>query len=666
MKVGMRYIILILLSGLWLTAMAGHADEAAYKEAIEKAEKRYQVQMEAIRQQYPNADKNPVAQYKIKLITQQRDTQVKQLAVEHNQSLPEKKVVPIGKAQPSKPETGKQQADKSVGKGRVISVSSGRSEEKHLGGGKTITEHHSKTEFKRDGAKEITSSEKTETTGLAGAHSSKTETRSVTTSSGVEHSKTESTSTSTGLTGTQTSSTSETVTKTGGSEVRKTNTQQTESLTATTGTETSAHTERPDGSHSSSYHKKKTVTAGGKAMVEKETSSTGKGQTYDVDVVDGKGNTVGQSSVTAGGSYTKETTKVGGYTVGRTDTVKGGLEIDVDRNATEDAPNDDAPQTPRTDVKIKFVDTIKVTEDADKTYETGGATQVGDAEFSGNIKLETGHSKHQQGTTITLDQDGNLTIEHGNEYEYNAIRLSSGGKADGKVGDAGFTLEGKGEVKAGGKAGYKGNVSISHKGVKSHGEAEIFAGLKAEGELAATIDLNNYIGLKFKGAVKGEATLGIGAKGHYDAELSWTKIKLSGGLAATLGVGTGGSGSVEIDAGKLITGVDLDAVKTTDSTAKIVNEIVTKVKHGEMHLPKNKKWSDILDEVRKKAEWLVKYPQLVKKGKEADAVMSDMKFQQGKKKKAFVSAKKHQQDSYCTNRPRISAPVTLPPVLSRD
>lgn len=563
----------------------------------------------------------------------------------------------------SKDKKGTSESDENgTDKGRTKSAYSGISEDKNLAGGTTTEEHSGKTVAKKDGSEVTTTHDKTTKTGLTGSSSEETKTTTTTQADGSQKTTSKTDSEQKGLLAGNSKSTSTTESESDASGSKsKTTSSTTEKDTFTTKTtqQTTTTTTTPDGAEKTTGQKSETTSVGGKPVVNKETESESSSQTHKVNVVDNDGNVVGKGSVKTGTSHETETTKIGDTTVGKKHTIGGEAEGKFNRDEA-DKPTK-AP--PAVKVNIKIADNVEVKEDASSTHETGGATKVGDAEFSGNIKAEFGHTKSQVGTTITVEPDGSVKVEGIYHKEANLVKISGGGKATGKVGDAEFGLEGKGEVKVGAEFSAKGDVSAGPDGVKAHGEIDIFAGMKAEGELSASADLNEYVGISVKGTMKGEVSVGVGIKGTADAELSWTKVKISGSLAGALGLGTGGSATVEIDGSVLITGVNLAKVAESDKKSAILAAIIKKTKTGQMKLPNGKKWKDIIPDMDKKIEWIVKHPQLVKKGEEADAIMKAMEFEKGKGKGKYVSVKKNQKDWYCTNRPQIKAPVKLPPVV---
>jgi Holliday junction resolvase len=170
-----------------------------------------------------------------------------------------------------------------------------------------------------------------------------------------------------------------------------------------------------------------------------------------------------------------------------------------------------------------------------------------------------------------------------------------------------------------------------------------------------------------KGTLKGTVSFGAGAKAGYEAELSWTKVKVSSQLAVTLGLGAGGQGTVEIDVSKLTTGIDLEAVAQQDRESKIASDMIKSVKIGQYKLPPGKTWQDILPEMRKKLEWIAKHPEVLGKDQKAhEELMKSLKFEKGKGQQRFISVRKKQQDWYCTNKPTISSPTSMSEMINQE
>ena len=108
----------------------------------------------------------------------------------------------------------------------------------------------------------------------------------------------------------------------------------------------------------------------------------------------------------------------------------------------------------------------------------------------------------------------------------------------------------KGEAMAGASAGAEGTAKIGLDGIVLHFAAEAFAGVKASTTGTTEASYRGRTILKAKGKV--EVSAGVGGKaGPFDFELEHGVLHLSGGLAATLGVGTGMEIDVEVDLGTI-------------------------------------------------------------------------------------------------------------------
>ncbi len=517
---------------------------------------------------------------------------------------------------------------------------------------KTVEDRSGRTTVSRDGTEttkeRITVTEK----GLTGSSTTDSKTTTKTTPGGHKVSATTTTSEQQGPLGSESSTSTTKTVQTAGGTQKKTTTSTSEQqglATTTSKTGKTTTTKTRDGYSTTTGQETTTTKVGGKTVVTQETETTGKGRTNK------------SGSAAAEGTYTKTTTKIGGKTVGQTHTAKGGVTGTF-------AEDDGSPKKQPSKVSIKIADTMKVDEKGTTQSAGGGATKLGEhGEVSGGYKVETGHTKHQHGTTITIDPSGTVKIEHVNEFEANVVKVTAGGKIEGKAGGVGVVIETKGEFTAGGRAGYKANVEVGPDGIKSTGEVDIFIGMKAEGEISGTLDLKEHIYISIKGTLKGEVSAGAGVKAGYEAELSWTKITISAQAAASLGLGAGGQGTVEVDISVLTTGVDLAKVGEQEKVNDITAKIIKVVKTGQMKLPPGKTWKDIIPDMQKKAEWLAKHPEVLGKDKKAfEEIMKSLEFEKGKGKQKFISIKKQQKDWYCTNRPNISSPTPMSEMINQE
>lgn len=254
---------------------------------------------------------------------------------------------------------------------------------------------------------------------------------------------------------------------------------------------------------------------------------------------------------------------------------------------------------------------------------------------SGSQKIQVGQAGGEYGKTYSVDEDG-YKEEVAAKGEVNVIKGTIERKVETEIVDgATISVEGKGAVTVGAEAAGKASVQVGPDGIKTEGKVGIFVGAKAKTEVSGTLDLKDSLGVKVTGKVEGDVRYGLGAEIEGEAELSWTKIKISGGGSIAKGLGFGGKGTIEIDATKLITGVDMDKVKAANKKAKIISDLARKVKNGEYTMPEGKKFSDMLDDINTYSEWLVKHPQIIPKGEDgkprnaAELVMEELGFERG-------------------------------------
>ncbi|MEO9322740.1 hypothetical protein ABFT23_04565 [Nocardioides sp. C4-1] len=155
--------------------------------------------------------------------------------------------------------------------------------------------------------------------------------------------------------------------------------------------------------------------------------------------------------------------------------------------------------------------------------------------------------------TITGKLFASLEEGIGGELEAGAM-VGAKGSASGSVevgipGKVGIELGGSVEAMAGAEAKLEAGVTISLKGVSAKFKAEAFAGAKASATGKASIKLMGKTILAAEGTVEVSA----GAGGTAEGEFTFLngKLKISANLAATLGIGLGASGDIEIDLGTL-------------------------------------------------------------------------------------------------------------------
>ncbi len=361
------------------------------------------------------------------------------------------------------------------------------------------------------------------------------------------------------------------------------------------------------------------------------------------------------------GKVSRTTKKIGSTTVAHS--AEAGIHIggkfrEGDEPAVRNRPN----------ANIKIWDSTRTREDSLAETKDYGARRFGQhGEVSGSYNISGGYTKYQHGTTITIEPDGSVKVVSSQHVEADALRINTQGKVEGKVGSVGVTGEARGEFTFGGNAGFVTEIQAGPNSIATRANVDVFAGMKADGEVSTTLDLKDHLGIAVKGSLKAEVSAGAGFKAGAEAELSWTTIKMSATMAATLGLGGGGQGSVEIDASVLVTGVDLAKVAQQDAENRIMAEIIRKVKNGQRTFPPGKTWRDMLPELHTKVAWLARHPELLRNNKRrvnaADAILDKMRFPKGKGKGQYVTVRRHTKDWYCTNRPVIHSKVAMPPII---
>lgn len=340
----------------------------------------------------------------------------------------------------------------------------------------------------------------------------------------------------------------------------------------------------------------------------------------------------------------------------------------IEKDFKPGGSDDDAkqpPQGPQGSVKIAGGTIFDPIDEAKHTAATGGAGTTGDgSDYGYDAKVQVGQYGAQGTWEVSGERDDRLHIKGNVKGEANLVKATGNVSGERKIGDA--TLGGKVSTtaKVGAEGSVEGEVVIGADKLAVSTGAKVFVGGKAE--LAAEASLSAW-GLKLTGKAQGEVSAGAGAEAKLDAELSWTKIRLGGKVAATLGLGGGGSTSVELDATELITGYDVAALdrqfKAGDAIARVCRDLRT----GRLRLPPGVKFSDIRKAMLEKADLYAKYPQTTKDGKPIsliDSLIKELSLTKGKDN-AYVTAHHSQKDWYCTNRPQITAPVVVPPIVGR-
>lgn len=121
------------------------------------------------------------------------------------------------------------------------------------------------------------------------------------------------------------------------------------------------------------------------------------------------------------------------------------------------------------------------------------------------------------------------------------------------LGDAtlGLQTQASGDAFVGALVEGQASANASLKGVEARVNAEFFAGGRAEGQIPLTVSLCYMQG---SGKVQGQVSYGIGGEAIGTFEVDWAsmKAKVSGQLAATLGLGAGAGAEVEVDLSALV------------------------------------------------------------------------------------------------------------------
>lgn len=121
------------------------------------------------------------------------------------------------------------------------------------------------------------------------------------------------------------------------------------------------------------------------------------------------------------------------------------------------------------------------------------------------------------------------------------------------LGDAetGLSITGKVDARVGVEGVVGGSVVVNKEKIALGGSAQAFAGAKAFGQVPLTATLCK---LAATGRIKGEVSAGIGGTASGTVEVDWSslKVKVSGSLAATLGLGAGVGGDVYVDLSELV------------------------------------------------------------------------------------------------------------------
>jgi hypothetical protein len=133
--------------------------------------------------------------------------------------------------------------------------------------------------------------------------------------------------------------------------------------------------------------------------------------------------------------------------------------------------------------------------------------------------------------------------------------------------ETGVSITGKVDARVGVEGVAGASVVATKEKVAVSGSLQAFAGAKAFGQVPLTATLCK---LAATGRVKGEVSAGIGGTASGVLEIDWSslKVKISGSLAATLGLGAGVGGDIYVDLSELV-----------DDPMAVINCLKGKAKH---------------------------------------------------------------------------------------
>lgn len=189
---------------------------------------------------------------------------------------------------------------------------------------------------------------------------------------------------------------------------------------------------------------------------------------------------------------------------------------------------------------------------------------------------------------VLAEAKGKLNISafglaaEGKVYAFAGAKSEGEASMDLKAGQLGFNGKAEYEAMAGAEAGAEGKLSIGLEGISASGKAEAFAGTKIKGGAEASLTYHGKILVKISGEL--EASAGVGGTIQGEFTVKNGKLVISGQLAATLGLGAGAMGSVEIDFNAIaeaigeqlktqITSIALDNRSVADQDRKTADDI---------------------------------------------------------------------------------------------
>lgn len=189
---------------------------------------------------------------------------------------------------------------------------------------------------------------------------------------------------------------------------------------------------------------------------------------------------------------------------------------------------------------------------------------------------------------VLAEAKGKINIHAFGMAAEGKVYAFAGAKSEGeatmalKAGQLGFDGKATYEAMAGAEAGAEGKISVGLEGISASGKAEAFAGAKVKAGAEASLTYHGKILVKISGEL--EASAGVGGTIEGEFTIKNGKLIISGQLAATLGLGAGAMGSVEIDFSAIaeaigeklqvrITSIALDNRSVADQDRKSTGDI---------------------------------------------------------------------------------------------
>lgn len=173
------------------------------------------------------------------------------------------------------------------------------------------------------------------------------------------------------------------------------------------------------------------------------------------------------------------------------------------------------------------------------------------AELAGKLSVFAGAAASVSGTlSVGLLKTGVA----GSASAFAGVKAEAEASLKIGLGDAEVAATIEGSLMAGAEAAAKGEFTIGLSGVTIEGEAEAFAGLKASAKASGSVAYKGRTIFSASGEVSVSAGIGGKVKGGFSA--SGGKVTLSGGLAASLGLGAGVEFDIELDLYALVAAIE--------------------------------------------------------------------------------------------------------------